>query len=264
MHPRLLPEDPAGEGRDEHFRGSLADSDVNTQAGLPQDLQAATGRMRGGIHTTDDHAAKAGCEQCVDTGRCSAVVRAGFECDENVSAGGLTGGCVYGMDFSVRTAGADVPAFSDEPAVGSNDDSADLRIGFDTPESSGRKFQGSQHDGFVRCKLHASDSGKRLVVCAKQFAEPADGSQITHSRRRGAQAKRRGDFAVAKMFEVPHHDDFPIAVFHLADGSKKAFLEFTAEGCGGRGEFVVSEQSGDIGGRLFVPGKSGKVLFPIH
>ncbi|MEY3457359.1 MAG: hypothetical protein RL215_516, partial [Planctomycetota bacterium] len=29
-------------------------------------------------------------------------------------------------------------------------------------------------------------------------------------------------------------------------------------------EFVVSEQSGDIGRRLFVPGQSGEVLFPIH
>lgn len=114
VHPGKSFKHVTSEGGDCGFCLSLAKAGFDDQPGFPQVLQTTAGGMRSGIGAADHHAAEPCLKNGVHTGWRLAMVAAGFEGDEEVSAHSIAGGCANRFDLCVGTTEAGMPALSDE------------------------------------------------------------------------------------------------------------------------------------------------------
>ena len=99
----------------------------NFHTGAAQPLQTVPGDLRIGVLHGRHHAPDTGLDQRFGTGRRAPVMAAGFEGDVGGGTAGALAGLTQRMDFGMWLAGAYVPAFADQLAIG-DDDATDPRV----------------------------------------------------------------------------------------------------------------------------------------
>ena len=145
--------------------------------GGAQACRALPGHERIRVFDGIDHAAHAGGDQRLHTGRRSAAVIAGFKGHKGGCAAGRITGRTQGMHLGMRSAGHKVRALPDHRAV-ADQHAADARIGVRAAKSLTRQRQGLLHPEAIAFGHALRSVGLRASPLIGRSARP-EGSAIS-------------------------------------------------------------------------------------
>ena len=134
----------ADEAGVEHFRRVAHQPDIGRNAGFLQALQAAACHAGEGIFHGRNDSGNAGIDQRFRTGRCLAVMGAGFQRHVSGRAASTVTGFFEGVNFRMRFTGLLVPPFANDFAI-AHDDAADHRVRVGAVSTSCRELQRTGH-----------------------------------------------------------------------------------------------------------------------